>query len=912
MSLLTQQTSANTGQFYFVKANGQQLNISTLNANTINANTISSNSIGTSSLTADFLSTLDIYADQGTISTFSTSQIVIDSQTLNATPTELLLNGIPVATQSSLSSIADWSLDPAISTVQMAGYDLNAAGTISSLNIRAGNGLFNNLVAFNSLFVSSNTSTISSLIETAEVGNFSTLNAGEISTNNISSFSGFFQSSLTTDQLLIPPGQPIRLLNGGESYVSPGSAYIVFNWDPANPINTHLFYDTTISSVRFRGYNGGSYDDTLPVDIFVPNLQVSGLISTPDIETSTINGASFGASSINVNVVGVSSLVANSISSLGAQIREALISTIVFSPSLNPSLGGVNVNLGLGGILGNVIGWGAGVLGAATGAVALGTSLIALANGRQTNYIDNSRYELVNGTTQLQFSTLGVPFSTIFRLNSSADPQRIPGEEIIISTINPPGVAVRSVSDPINTLSTPNSTIQAFGEWVPVPDELVNVSTFATASISSLSVSSINGAVYPPVVPGNEDWALYPAVSTINFSTGVSAVVAASAGSDIALSGTSIKLIGGYTDAQNLLVVSSVSTATILGANDNLFGLGIQGLEIRTAPTGQVWISSPQTNVAGLLNTSTTGARQFQGQLGFLSSANISSAFVSTLSIAGLSSIVISTAGTAGGASQPAGRLIISGNDLDLGQQDLWVQQIRLGASNPTNAQTEIVFYDAAAGQRGLQTALQDRTIRVVSTINANQGGYLLDTNINAPFFSTIANSTCMMAFFPSSVNSTIGVSTIAVIPPIEVYGGFYSSTTQIVAGANTITPLTYTSQSLNVGGITFAGSTITAPIAGTYEITHSIQFDTTSGGTNEAYFWLKKNGTDIPQSGSIVSITNNGETLGTISLLDTAAAGDQYAVCIASADANMRAAAFAISSFHPAIPAVITNIKRL
>jgi hypothetical protein len=891
MSLLTQQTSANLDQFYFVKANGQQLNISTLNANTINANTISSNSIGTSSLTADYLSTLDIYADQGTISTFSTFQIVIDSQTLNATPTELLLNGIPVATQSSLSSIADWSLDPAISTVQMNGNDLDAAGTISSVNIRAGNGLFNNLVAFNSLFVSSNTSTISSLIETAEVGNFSTLNAGDISTGNISSFSGFFQSSLTTDQLVMPAGTPIRLLNGGASYVSPGSASVQFNWDPAGALGTHAFYDTTISSVRFRGYNGGSYDDTLAVNVLIPDLQVSNTISTPALNVSSINGSEFTSTGIVVQVAGVSSLVANSISSIGAEIRNALVSTIQFKPSFD-----LKLNFDTAAI-GNALQSGLSQLGIGVGAGLgiVGSGLLGAIFSRPSNnnsYNTNQYYQYAT-PTQLQFSTLGATTSTFFRyVSSSGAANEVPGQEIIISSIiSANTLCVRSLGDPTNLAdpSTFTSTIQAFGEWVPVPIE-VPLSTLSTI----------------------EDWAVYPAISTINFSTGVAAVVAASPGSDIALSGSSIKLIGGYTDAYNLLLVSSISTGTILGANDNLFGLGIQGLEIRTAPTGQVWISSPQTNVAGLLNTSTTGALQFQGRAGFLSTANISSAFVSTLAVAGLSSIVFSTAGTAGAQTQPAGRLMIGGNDLDLGQQDLWAQQVRIGAAN-TGITAELILYQPDNGTKQIFVQSSDRTMRIAtSALGTTNQGYFLDSFVNPPIFSTINNSTCMMSYFPSTNSGTIGVSTLAVIPPIQVYGGFYSSTSQTVAGANTITPLTYNSQSLNVGGLTYAGSTIVVPIAGTYEITHSIQFDTSSGGTNEAYFWLKKNGTDIPQSASIVSIVNNGDTLGTISLLDTAAAGDQYAVCMASADANMTAKAVGISSFFPAIPSLITNIKRL
>ena len=103
MSLLPNTTNANTTTAYFLRANAQLINVSTLNAGNISTVSLVADSIATSTLTSAYLSTINIYAGQGTISTFSTSQIVIDSQTLNATATELLLNGIPVATQSSLS-----------------------------------------------------------------------------------------------------------------------------------------------------------------------------------------------------------------------------------------------------------------------------------------------------------------------------------------------------------------------------------------------------------------------------------------------------------------------------------------------------------------------------------------------------------------------------------------------------------------------------------------------------------------------------------------------------------------------------------------------------------------------------------------------------------------------------------------
>ena len=800
-----------------------------LNASTISTGSITANTAEISSLIAEYVSTEQLFANAGTFSTFSTSQIVIDAQTLNATPTELLLNGIPIATLSSLSSIADWSYEPALSTVQMAGNDLDQGGTISSLNVRAGNGFFLNLVAFNSLFVSSNTSTISSVIDSADLGIFSTLNAGEISSGQISCASVY-----------APVGEISSLVGDSANF-------------------------STISCMSLSSLMA-SFSSITTEALTLSTLQVNGLISTPDIETSTINGAAFGASSITVEVVGVSSLVANAISSVGAEIRTALVSTIQFKPSFDVGLNFDTAALGnalQGGL--TRLGIGAGVGFGVVGSGLLGAVFSRPAN---TSYNTNAYYQYAV-PTQLQFSTLGTDTSSFTRLvSSSGAGNEVPGVEVVLSSIISSGtLCLRSLGDPTNLAdpSTFTSSIQAFGEWVPVPPETLQViSTFATASVSSLSVSSVNG-----------------------------------------LNAASLENVSSFND----LYASSLSTAIILGANSNLFGIGIQGLEIQTSPSGQVWISSPQTNIAGLINCSSVGATNISARNGGISSLQVSSlAFAQT---GGLSSLMfLSTA--ASGVTAATSTLTTLNTDFNLGPCDLYAQQVRLGLGAVDGTAPEILMYGSDGSQRTLGSARGDRTIRTFNTSLGSVVGYMLDTFNNAPFFSTINNSTCMMAYFPSTLQSTIGVSTLAIIPPIQVYGGFYSSTTQGVAGANTITPLTYTSESVNVGGITFAGSTINVPIAGTYEITHSIQFDTTSGGTNEAFFWLKKNGTDIPQSASIVSVVNNGETLGTISLIDTAAAGDQYAVCIASADTNMTAKAFPISSFCPAIPSLITNLKRL
>lgn len=703
--------------------------------------------IGSTMVGPRVISTFEAIVDN-----ISTSVIDLDGQLLTANPTELLLNGVPVATQSSLSTLADWSLDPAISSVNMALNDL----------LSTNRGFFSSITAVNGVFQDISTITFTALSSVTVVSTISSL-----------------------------------VLEG-------------------NLIQTSTLY-------------------------------ANAFLSTPDIEVSSINGAQFGNSSITVEVVGVSSLVANSISSVGAEIRAALVSTIQFNPSANfsPNL---DVNLGLGNLFGNLGGAALGGIGVVVGGAALGTGIAALTQTRQTQNINSNAYELVNGTTQLQISTLGTSFSTVYRFVSSVS-ETTPGEEYFVSTIYNPGLAIRSLSDPLNTISSPNSTLQSFGQWVSLADTLDLVSSFNQLYTSSLNVSTVTAegqiiinpstlrsGIYMPFDPTNGTGVVAIGLSTGSIYNQYS-LLAAGQGWPYNSTPTEMMTLLETKDNETSFQFASLNLGSVIFNGNNNYGTNpcpyiygdpggslwavaggfltsnIVTSTVRLAPSTILYsqpsdaecVVATDTDPLDLAQVACSAVRlasTVNGANGILtynqltdralflnssivtntlayisdSSYTVSSIFantesLSTLTFNGISTITFSTVAAAGGQGQPAGRLAVSGCDVDFGQNDIWAQQIRLGAGNATNAQTEIVFYDAAAGVRGLNTALQDRTLRVISTVNGTTGGYLLDTALNPPFFSTINGQVNLMSFFPSSINSTIGVSTISKMNPVSLYG---------------------------------------------------------------------------------------------------------------------------------------------
>lgn len=227
---------------------------------------------------------------------------------------------------------------------------------------------------------------------------------------------------------------------------------------------------------------------------------ISGLYADiQDIELSTIKVANLNVSTLTAQqYISTPELYVSSIIGGGIQVNNGLlqISTGDFSfVSLSTlqlkgiDLGGINISFDLG--LGNAISGFLGGLGALVGGAFIGigtgvglavqgleTGLATLINGRGENVINNNTFETINGSTQLQISTLGNAFplySSITRSVSSVSANEVPGQEIFISTFFLPGTTcIRSVSDPLSIITGDSnlvtSTIQSFGQWVPFID----------------------------------------------------------------------------------------------------------------------------------------------------------------------------------------------------------------------------------------------------------------------------------------------------------------------------------------------------------------------------------------------------------------------------------------------------------
>lgn len=226
--------------------------------------------------------------------------------------------------------------------------------------------------------------------------------------------------------------------------------------------------------------SSGLYEDLKDFSfstISISSLNVLNYISTPLIYVSDIKG-------YNVELSG--NLITQDVSANQSffNITNVSVMKLEFKPTFTGDVK-VTFDLGLGQALGGLLaGLGAAVggaligVGTATGLAIQGAEqgIGTIIAGRPANYINNSYYETLNFGTQLQISTLGDAFpaySTVFRTVSSVSANQVPGREIFTSSIFYPGqICIRSVSDPFQLVTGDSnvntSTIQSFGEWVPM------------------------------------------------------------------------------------------------------------------------------------------------------------------------------------------------------------------------------------------------------------------------------------------------------------------------------------------------------------------------------------------------------------------------------------------------------------
>jgi hypothetical protein len=149
-------------------------------------------------------------------------------------------------------------------------------------------------------------------------------------------------------------------------------------------------------------------------------------------------------------------------------------------------------------------------------------------------------------------------------------------------------------------------------------------------------------------------------------------------------------------------------------------------------------------------------------------------------------------------------------------------------------------------------------------------------------------------------------------------YGSFYDTTTQTNPVGNIPRSMSLNTTDIT-NGVSISGSTnpyntyIKTINAGVYNIQFSAQLDKTDSGTDEIFIWLRKNGIDLTDTATAVTLVgNNGKQVAAWNWFVNAAANDYFQIIWYALDTNVRILAEAIGGGHPGIPSVIVTANRV
>jgi hypothetical protein len=154
-------------------------------------------------------------------------------------------------------------------------------------------------------------------------------------------------------------------------------------------------------------------------------------------------------------------------------------------------------------------------------------------------------------------------------------------------------------------------------------------------------------------------------------------------------------------------------------------------------------------------------------------------------------------------------------------------------------------------------------------------------------------------------------------------YGQFQSQSDQTAAAIDVAYAITY-DQSDFLDGVTLSsGSRLTVPDAGVYVVSFSIQFKNTTNAVQDIDIWLRKNGTDVPDTNSRFSIAarkgagNPSHLIATTPIMVELAANDYVQVMWHVTDVGVSIEHFpAVTAVpgttpaHPATPSVIVQVE--
>lgn len=151
----------------------------------------------------------------------------------------------------------------------------------------------------------------------------------------------------------------------------------------------------------------------------------------------------------------------------------------------------------------------------------------------------------------------------------------------------------------------------------------------------------------------------------------------------------------------------------------------------------------------------------------------------------------------------------------------------------------------------------------------------------------------------------------------VELKHGSFFSTQSQTGSANSAQAITLNNTDFSNGVSIANNSRITITNAGKYNIAFSAQLHNNSGASATVNIWLRKNGLDVENSNTRVSVASNDPyAVAAWNFFVDAVAGDYYEIIWSSSSADTgidyEAGQLINSIYHPAIPSVILTVNQV
>jgi hypothetical protein len=190
---------------------------------------------------------------------------------------------------------------------------------------------------------------------------------------------------------------------------------------------------------------------------------------------------------------------------------------------------------------------------------------------------------------------------------------------------------------------------------------------------------------------------------------------------------------------------------------------------------------------------------------------------------------------------------------------------------------------------------------------------YSASNSINNAGFGTI-NTECSAMFYAVSNTLWEELQGFGRSVPILHYGAFSDTTLQAVTSVGEAMAMTFnTTDAANGVSIGSPTSRIVVDEQGVYNIQFSAQLDKTSGAAAVIHIWLRKNGTNVPNTTSRVVIQGTAaELVAAWNFIIQLEPTNYVELMWESNDADVVLLAASATSVYPAIPSVICTVTQV